>query len=72
MFPIPRLILSFLVPAMAYLLHVDITNPVRRDIYDIIITDVNVTALLMFIMMAFTHHRTLCHCSNKVKECILL
>ena len=59
-------------PAMAYLLHVDITNPVRRDIYDIISTDVNVTALLMFIMMAFAHRRTLCYCSNKAKECILL
>ena len=42
-------------PAMAYLLLADITNPVRRGIYDAIITDVNAVALLMFFMMALTH-----------------
>ena len=52
-------------PAMAYLLHVDITNPVRRDICDIIITDVNVAVLLMVFMMALAHRRTLFHCSHK-------
>ena len=59
-------------PAMAYLLHVDITNPVRRDIYDIIITDVNVAVLLMVFVVALAHRRTLFHCSYKAKECILL